>query len=130
MKLIQKLSLFLSLAWLIPAFVKAQSGGVQGGLSGLGTLFPSFGGIASSRTLTGPAGLIYNIINIMLLVGGAIAVLFIIIGGFQYITSAGNEEQAEKGRNTLVNAVIGIVLILLSYVIINVVVNAVTSGRP
>lgn len=57
----------------------------------------------------------------MLGIAFGIAVLFVIIGGFWYVTSAGNEETAEKGRNTVVNAVIGIVIIILSYVIVNVV---------
>ncbi len=57
-----------------------------------------------------------------------IAVLFLIIGGFWYITSAGNEETAAKGKSTVINAIIGIVIIILSYVIINVVSNLVSGG--
>ena len=59
---------------------------------------------------------------------GAIAVVFIIIGGYQYIASGGNEETAEKGKKTLVNAIIGIVVIVLAYAIINVLVNLVGSN--
>jgi hypothetical protein len=65
-----------------------------------------------------------RIINILLSVAAVIAILFIIIGGFMYITSAGNAEQAEKGRATLVNAVIGLIIIILAYVIVGVVNNA------
>jgi hypothetical protein len=54
-------------------------------------------------------------------------VLFVIIGGYQYLTSGGNEEAAEKGKKTLVNAIIGVVLIVLAYVIINVIVNTVSG---
>jgi hypothetical protein len=71
--------------------------------------------------------LIAVIIRIMLMVGGAIAVLFVIIGGYQYMTSSGNEEQAEQGRKTLTNAIIGVIIILLAWVIVNVVVNQVTQ---
>ena len=49
------------------------------------------------------------------------------IGGFWYITSAGNEETAEKGRATAINAIIGIIIIILSYVIISVVSNFVAN---
>lgn len=66
---------------------------------------------------------ILRIINIILGVTLAIDVLFLIIGGFFYITSAGNEERAEKGKNTVVNALIGLIIIVLSYVIANVVAN-------
>jgi len=69
--------------------------------------------------------LIKNIINILLYIGGAIAVLFVIIGGYQYLTSGGNEEAAEKGRKTVTNAVIGIILMAMAFTIINVVVGTV-----
>ena len=110
----------------LPLLVLAQ-GGVQGGLNNLRVLFPG-SGIIGSTSLSGPNGLIFNIINALLLIVGAIAVLFVIIGGFWYVTSAGNEEQAEKGRTTVVNSIIGIVIVILSYVVINVIVNLVTYG--
>jgi hypothetical protein len=72
-------------------------------------------------------GLITTVIRWMLGIAFAVAVLFLIIGGFWYITSAGNEETAEKGKGTVINAIIGIVVIILSYVIINVVSNLISS---
>ena len=65
--------------------------------------------------------LIVTVINVLLGVAFLIAVFFLVIGGFRYIMSAGNEEQAEKGKKTIVNALIGIVIIILSYVIVQVV---------
>jgi|SRR3989344_9253028 len=110
----------------LPMSVFAQ-GDVSRGLGSIRLLFP-IGGIAGSQSLTGPGGLIYRIISLLLLVAGAIAVLFVIVGGYQYITAAGNEENAEKGRKTLVNAIIGVVIIVLAYVIINVIVNTVSGS--
>ena len=72
--------------------------------------------------------LIKVVINWMLSIAFAVAVMFLIIGGFWYITSAGNEETAEKGKNTAINAVIGIVIIILSYVIVNVVAGLVANN--
>lgn len=72
-------------------------------------------------------GLIRTVINWLLAIAFALAVLFLIIGGFWFITSAGNEETAEKGKSTAINAIIGIVIIVLSYVIINVVANLVSN---
>lgn len=69
-------------------------------------------------------GLLGFIIDNLLKVAGLVAVGFIILGGFQYITSRGSEEQAETGKKTLTNAIIGLVLIVLSYIIVAVVVNA------
>jgi Type IV secretion system pilin len=73
-------------------------------------------------------GLIRTVINWLLGIAFGIAILFLIIGGFFYITSAGNEETAEKGKGTALNAIIGIVIIILSYVVVNVVANLVSSA--
>lgn len=116
--------------FLLPVAVLAQtpctgSNCFQSGLDKISGSFPS-SGVAGARD---PWTLIRNIIDIMLFAAGAIAVVFVIIGGYQYVTSAGNDEMAEKGRKTLVNAIIGIVIIVLSYAIINVIWNFVSQGN-
>lgn len=78
-------------------------------------------------TDTSITGLIKTVINWALALSGIVAILFLIIGGFQYITSAGNEEAAEKGKATAINAVIGIIVIILAYVIVNLVANLLTN---
>lgn len=67
--------------------------------------------------------LILTVINWVLSITLAIDVLFIIFGGFLYITSAGNEDRATKGKNTIINAIIGLVIIILAYFLANVVAN-------
>lgn len=84
----------------------------------------NFGGIAGA---TDWGSLAKKIIDILLTVSGVIAVLFILYGGFLYISSGGNEEQAEKGRKALFNAIIGLVVVLLSFVIVQVLANLITS---
>ncbi len=86
---------------------------------------PFNSGIASEKTLS---GLISTILKILLTLAGVIAVVFIIIGGFRYMTAGGNAEQAEKGRQSLINAIIGLVVIILAYTIVTVITNAVTSN--
>src|SRR3989344_465021 len=78
---------------------------------------------------TSISGFIMKIINIALAVAGLIAVLFLIIGGFRYITSAGNEETAEQAKKIITNAIIGIVVIILSFVIVHVISNALTTNQ-
>ncbi len=68
---------------------------------------------------------ILRIINILLAIVGLIAVLFLIIGGFRYITAGGNEETAESGKKTIINAIIGIIIVILSFVIVRVIANAI-----
>jgi hypothetical protein len=73
--------------------------------------------------------ILVKIINLGLGVVGIIAVGFIILGGFRYITSAGNEEAAESGKKMITNAIIGLVIIILSYTIITVIINAFAKER-
>jgi hypothetical protein len=77
-------------------------------------------GIACTGNVT---ELIAQIINIMLYFAGIIAVVFIIIGGYRYMTSAGSTEGAGAGKKTLINAIIGLVIVILAYVIVRVVTN-------
>lgn len=72
---------------------------------------------------------ILSIINIALAVAGLVAVLFLIIGGFRYITSAGNEETAEQAKKIITNAIIGVVVIILSFVIVRVISNALITNQ-
>ena len=61
-----------------------------------------------------------KVFNILLYLAGIIAVLFIIIGGYQYLTSGGNDEDAEKGKKTVTNALIGLIVVILAFTIVNV----------
>lgn len=70
------------------------------------------------------SGIIIRIINILLAIAGLVAVVFLIIGGFRYITAGGNEETAEAAKTTITNAIIGIVVIILSFVIVRIISNA------
>lgn len=56
------------------------------------------------------------------------ALLYIVIGAFQWITSGGDKEKVASARNHIIAAVIGLVVIALSFVIINVVVQALGLG--
>lgn len=74
--------------------------------------------------------LIENITNLALGLVGAICVIMIIWGGFQYLTSLGNDEKAMSGKKTLTWAIIGLVVIISALIIINLVLGAVgTSER-
>lgn len=63
--------------------------------------------------------IILNIIEIMLNAVGYLAVAFIIYGGFKYIYSAGSPDGMVKARKTIMNAVIGLIISIMSVAIVN-----------
>lgn len=89
---------------------------------------PINGGNDSLVGQTTATGLIAIIVKYMLYFAGIIAVVFVIIGGYYYITARGNEEQATKGRQTLVYALIGVAIVILSYVIVSALTKQLTSN--
>lgn len=91
---------------------------------GCGTLH----GLSCTSSTGGVNDLIIRIINILLGVAFLVAVLFLILGGFRFITAAGNEKSSGEGKKTVTNALIGIVIVILSYVIVQVVSRTVSSG--
>ena len=52
---------------------------------------------------------------------GALAILFIVIGGVKYITAGGNEKQVASAKSTLTYAIIGLLLVLMSSVILKLI---------
>jgi len=62
---------------------------------------------------------VQNIITILLVLIGVVATVVLIYGGYLYITSAGNPEIANKGKNAILGAVIGIIIAFSSYLIVN-----------
>lgn len=65
-----------------------------------------------------PREIVATIIKYALTVLGIILVIIIIYGGWLYMTSAGQQEKVDQAKKVLVNAVIGLVIILLSYAIV------------
>lgn len=64
------------------------------------------------------------IINAVLALVGTVALLFLIIGGYQYITSSGNSEAIEKAKKTILYSIIGLIVAILSFIIINAVISS------
>ncbi len=67
-------------------------------------------------------GFIKNIINILLFIIGAIAVIMIVIGGLRYVISGGDSSQTKSARDTVLYAVIGLIVATMAYAIVNFVV--------
>ena len=68
------------------------------------------------------------IINVILSVLGIVTVIMIILGGVQYTTSAGDPAKVTKAKNTIMYGVIGLVIALLAFAIVNFVLANVFNG--
>ncbi len=64
------------------------------------------------------------VIKVMLGFLGIIAVVIILLGGFKWMTAAGNEDKIDEAKKLIMAGVIGLVIILASYGIANFVLNA------
>jgi hypothetical protein len=71
--------------------------------------------------------LISSIVNIFSLVVGVVAVIMIIVGGFRYITSGGDSNNVTAAKNTILYAIIGLVIVALSQFIVRFVLNRTTG---
>ena len=74
-------------------------------------------------SLFGIGGTFQTVTNVLLFIIGAIAVIMIIIGGLRYVISGGNSEQVNAAKNTILYAIVGIVIAILAYAIIQFVIN-------
>ena len=63
-----------------------------------------------------------TVTNILLFLMGAVSVIMIIIGGFRYVTSQGDQTQMQSAKNTILYAVIGVVVSIAAYAIVSFVV--------
>lgn len=67
--------------------------------------------------------LIKTVVNTLLYVLGSIAVIMIIVGGIRYATSGGDASGIKGGKDTILYAVIGLVVAMLAWAIVNFVVE-------
>ena len=71
--------------------------------------------------------LITKIVNILSVVVGIVAVIMIIIGGFRYVTSGGKQESVSSAKNTILYAIIGLVIVALAQIIVHFVLKNTTN---
>lgn len=71
-------------------------------------------------------GTINSIINIAFSIAGGLALLFVAIGGFRYVISQGDPNATSQAKNTILYALIGLVVTILAYAIVRFVVRSTT----
>lgn len=71
---------------------------------------------------------IKTIVNVLLFLIGAIAIIMLIIGGIRYTTSNGDSAQVQSAKNTVLYAVVGLVIALIAYAIVNFVISTLAGS--
>lgn len=71
--------------------------------------------------------IITTVINIFSLVVGVVSVIMIIIGGLKYITSGGESGNVTGAKNTILYAIVGLVIVALAQVVVKFVLNRITT---
>ena len=114
---------------LIVNITLAQPGG-----GGDTTDAPGGGADTSTTTLTNPLGenspeiVIANVINTVFGIVGSLALLMFIYGGLTWMTSAGNKDSVDKGKNIIKWAAIGLVIIFSSYALVRFLITGVGAA--
>ena len=108
----KRITLTLAGMLLYPSVVLAQNTEICKGATGQDTCAG-----------TGLPAYFKDIANALIFVAGSIAVIVIIIGGLNYITSTGDAARIAKAKNTIIYAVVGVVVAILAYAIVNFVIG-------
>ena len=104
----------------LPALAVAQNANIKGNLCG-GASNLKFGppsDCAANPDETGLNQLIAKIINIVSIIVAIVAVIMIIVGGFKYIASGGDSSKVTGAKNTILYAVIGLVIVAVAQFIV------------
>lgn len=85
------------------------------------------GGITDAQASQKINDLLRSVINLFSLVVGVVAVIMIIIGGLKYITSGGDGSNVSSAKNTIIYAIVGLVIVALSQFIVRFVLTKITQ---
>lgn len=96
----------------------ASCDGIQNCVDGGISSTDSSGATSSVDAETKVTELAQDVINIFSWVVGIISVIMVIVGGFQYITSGGDSGKVTTAKNTIMYALIGIVIVALSQIMV------------
>lgn len=73
--------------------------------------------------------LIFNVVKFLWGFTGTVALVMLVVGGFSMLLAGGDPQKVKSGITTIRNAIIGIVIVLGSWLIINTLVGFVTTGQ-
>jgi hypothetical protein len=119
---------------LVPVAVYATCQADNGIQQGLGAGIDQTTGVSGScndASTTGAGSLeavAKKVVNIFSIIVGIVAVIFVIYGGFRYITSGGDSGSVGNAKNTLIYALVGLVIVALAQLIVHYVLSTATGA--
>lgn len=112
---------------LVPVTVSAEEADIRGSLK-QGSCLDVTADCTTEGSEEDINDLIATVINIFSVVVGVVAVIMIIIGGLKYITSSGDSNNVTSAKNTILYAIIGLVVVALAQFIVKFVLERATSS--
>ena len=79
-------------------------------------------------TIFGNTGIFTRIVSVMLFTVGILSIIMLIFGGLRYIISNGDSKKVEAAKNTILYAIVGLIVAIMSYAIVNFVVSSFTTS--
>ena len=83
---------------------------------------------AGTSTPTNANVVIKNVTNTMFFIIGAVSVIMLIYGGIRYTTSGGNANSVTAAKNTVIYSIVGLVIAILAFAVVQFVVNQVMES--
>lgn len=101
----------------------AWGGGVQGGANQARTS-------DMPTVIFGNSGIFTQIVSVMMFLVGILSVIMLVFGGLRYVISRGDSKAVESAKNTILYAIVGLIVAILAYAIVNFVIGSFvgTSG--
>jgi cytochrome bd-type quinol oxidase subunit 2 len=126
------INILVMLSLLIPANLVAAQADITNGLCAganlqVGTDCKT-GGITDAQAQAKINQIIKTVINLFSLVVGVVSVIMIIIGGLRYITSGGDSTNVTGAKNTILYAIIGLVIVALAQFIVRFVLSKIAEA--
>lgn len=124
-----KLKLILAGLLVVPtvALAVAPAASAEGDFTLTGGVNSAKGDGVNENTAD-PQALVKQFVNIFLFAVGALSVIMLIWGGIRYTTSAGDSNKVQAAKSTVLYAIVGLVVAILAYAIVNMVMSKFTSG--
>ena len=129
MKIIKKINAFFAIILVcLPllfiglsstAYAQVSAGSKSEVCTGIGAV----GGDCSGNSGATLGKIISDIVQILLILIGAVAIIMIIIGGFKYVTSGGDPNNTNSAKNTIMYALIGLLIAAFAEVIVHFVLS-------